>query len=67
MRKPKSKILFKPLKGQRKGQSVFNFLAWLRTERYVEEGESYRMADPFYLPDKEWDLYWKEFKEENED
>ena len=37
-------------KGLRKGQTIFNFLAWLKTEKGFsgEAGEN-RMADPFHI------------------
>jgi hypothetical protein len=39
---------FKTVKNQRVGQSIFNFLEWLRTEKKYNCEQSIRMADPFY-------------------
>ena len=47
--------------GWRKGQTIFNFLEWLRVEKGVGGNQNERLADPFHLSDKEWDKYWKEF------
>ena len=46
----------------RKGQEIFNFLEWLRVNKKVTNYQSHRMADPFYILDKDWNKYWKEFK-----
>ena len=60
-------------KGWRKGQTIFNFLGWLKTEKGYspeflmgkeEEEDSLatgRMADPFHIPDKELDELFMEF------
>jgi len=46
----------------RKGQNIFNFLEFLYREKgYKNNGESIRMADPFYIEDKEWDKLLEEF------
>lgn len=49
----------------RKGQTIFNFLEWLYQKGYEKGYENYRMADPFYITDSEWDRLFKEFIEEN--
>lgn len=62
--------------GWRKGQTIFNFLWWLnsnkkfRREFDVEAIKGQfevggRMADPFYIPDDEFDALYKEFLLEN--
>lgn len=47
--------------GWRKGQFIFNFLEWLLTEKKINNNQSYRLADSFHLPDKDFDKYYKEF------
>ena len=47
----------------RTGQTVFNFLEWLTTQGYATN-QSNRMADPFYIPDDEWDKLYKQFLKE---
>lgn len=47
----------------RTGQTIFNFLEFLRTEKGLSENQSYRMVNCFHLSDKEWDEYYKEFLE----
>jgi hypothetical protein len=60
--------------GWRKGQTIFNFLWWLRdkkgcpTEYVGGHGGSParvegRMADPFHIPDNKFDELWAEFLE----
>jgi len=48
----------------RKGQDIFNFLEWLHTRKGLGGLESYRLADPFYLSDEDWDKYYMEYKKE---
>lgn len=53
-------------KGWRKGQTIFNFLVWLKSNKdYSAPTECLtgRMADPFYIPDDELDKLFKEFLE----
>src|SRR3990167_11420134 len=53
--------------GWRKGQTIFNFLCWLRqTKRYDREYglDAGRMADPFHIPDDIWDSLYEEFLSE---
>lgn len=54
--------------GWRKGQTIFNFLWWLKDNKnvhseMVHEGEAAqtRMADPFHIPDVQIDEWYKEF------
>jgi hypothetical protein len=48
-------------KNWRTGQSIFNFLEWLRIEKKYNSEESVRMADPFNLTDTEFSRLYKEF------
>lgn len=48
-------------KGWRTGQTVFNFLEWLALRKGVSGNQNARMADPFPIPDKEWDEWWAEY------
>lgn len=48
-------------KGWRKGQTIFNFLEWLRVEKGIPGNQTFRMADPFYISDENWDKWHKEF------
>ena len=50
--------------GWRKGQTIFNFLEWLKVEKSVSGNQNARLADPFHVPDKDWDKHWGEFMEE---
>jgi hypothetical protein len=45
----------------RKGQTIFNFLEWLRTEKGYKPNQSTRMADPFHILDKDLDALYEEF------
>lgn len=47
--------------GWRKGQSIYNFLAWLVQEGLMKEGIACNMADPFYIEDEDWDRWYDEF------
>ena len=47
-------------KDWRTGQTIFNFLEFLR-ERGYPIGQSTRMADPFHIPDNELERLYKEF------
>lgn len=45
----------------RKGQSLFNFLEWLREEKGIPSETPYgRIADPFHLSNEQWDAYLAE-------
>ncbi len=48
-------------KGLRKGQTIFNFLEWLKKEKGIDGNQSDRLADPFYIEDEAFDKYWEEF------
>lgn len=48
----------------RKGQTLFNFLEWLRVNKQVIGNQNVRMADPFHLSDEEFNRYLEEFLEE---
>jgi hypothetical protein len=47
-------------KDWRKGQTIFNFLEWLRNKGFGTI-QSSRMADPFYIGDEEWDKLYSEY------
>lgn len=44
----------------RYGQTIFNFLEFIRLEKGMGEGAEGRMADPFHLQDDEFIEYWNE-------
>jgi hypothetical protein len=46
----------------RKGQTIFNFLEWLATEKEVPTNQSSRMADVFHLSDEVLEKYIKEYE-----
>lgn len=50
-------------KNWRKGQTIFNFLSWLQSEKEYppEIGAQGRMADPFNIPDEDLDTLYQEF------
>jgi len=56
----KNEITIKIPKGIRKGQFIFNLLEFLRIKG-VETNQNTRLADTFFLSDKEWDKYLEEF------
>ena len=58
-----SKIYMIIPKNWRQGQFYFNFLCWLSDKKDVAKNQSMRMADPFHLPDSEWNQYLEEFLE----
>ncbi len=43
----------------RKGQTIFNFLEWLATEKGY--GTTMRMADPFYIKNNELENLYAEY------
>ena len=52
-------------KDWRKGQTIFNFLAWLTEKGYATPNpKRIDMADPYYIGDEAWDRYYKKFLEE---
>lgn len=57
---------FRVAKNQRVGQSIFNFLEWLRVEKKYNSEQSVRMADPFYISDTKWGRLYKEFLDSTE-
>lgn len=59
---------FERPKGWRKGQTIFNFLEWVRIEKekrevdvYFVNSQSPRMADPFSWSDGNFDSLWDEY------
>lgn len=48
-------------KDWRKGQTVYNFLEWVRREKKIDSSRSVLMADPFYIEDADWDKWWDEY------
>lgn len=47
-------------KGWRKGQTIFNFLEWLKTKGYDNE-QSSRMADPFHIENSTLEKLYEEY------
>uniref|UniRef100_A0A6M3JJQ9 Uncharacterized protein n=1 Tax=viral metagenome TaxID=1070528 RepID=A0A6M3JJQ9_9ZZZZ len=45
----------------RKGQTLFNFLEWLHTDKKYPKYQSKRTADTFNISDKELDELWNEY------
>lgn len=50
--------------GWRKGQTIFNFLEYLKGEGHPTK-QSDRMADPFHIPNKELDRLYADFINQN--
>lgn len=50
--------------GWREGQTIFNFLEWLKNKKNYDGNQNFRMADPFSIPDGNWDKLYKEFLDE---
>jgi len=48
---------------QRKGQKMVNFLIWLYEVKGQPSNCSITMADPFYIPDSQLDLFMMEYEE----
>ena len=48
----------------RKGQVIFNYLEWLYGTGKAEPNQNQRMADPFYISDEDWDMWWDEHQKE---
>ena len=48
-------------RGWRKGQTLFNFLEWLKESNNVPADQDNRMADPFHISDERLDQLWAEF------
>jgi type III secretory pathway lipoprotein EscJ len=55
-----SNIQLRVPKGLRKGQTIFNFLEWLRAKGYPND-QSSRMADIFHIQDREFEKLYREF------
>ena len=55
----RERVIGKQADDMRKGQTVFNFLVWLKEEKGVD-GKN-KMADPFYITDDNWDKLFKEY------
>lgn len=54
-------------RGWRQGQTLFNFLWWLQSEKgYQPELGSHgcRMADPFHIPDDRFEMLFEEYLEQ---
>jgi hypothetical protein len=53
--------------GLRKGQTIFNFLSWLKgtkpelTINSHSDSHALRMANPFYIEDEKLDILFEEF------
>lgn len=45
----------------RTGQTIFNFLEWLQTNKGYEANQSIRMADPFHIQDTDFEKLFQEF------
>ena len=48
-------------KSWRKGQTLFNFLEWLKVEKGVGGNQNQRLADTFHLSDEELEGYIEEY------
>ncbi len=50
-------------KNWRTGQTIFNFLAWVKKEDKYQTAaeESHAMIDPYYIPDETWDELYAEY------
>lgn len=47
--------------GWRKGQTIFNFLWWLKRGKGMQAEHEGVMVDPFHITDVEWDVLYAEF------
>jgi hypothetical protein len=57
-------IWLKMPKGWRMGQTIFNFLEWLKREKKYANGftdTGSRMADPFHISDEKFEELYAEF------
>lgn len=43
------------------GQTIFNFLEWLKQAKYINGDQSGRLADTFYISDKDMEKYYNEY------
>ena len=48
-------------KNWREGQFIFNFLQWLHIAKNIDGNQNYRLADTFYISDKDFDKYYNEY------
>ena len=46
----------------RSGQTIFNFLEWLKEKKGVQGNQNQRLADTFHIPDDEMEAYIKEWE-----
>jgi hypothetical protein len=46
----------------RKGQTLFNFLEWLATDKGISPNQTLRIADTFQISDEELDKYIEEYE-----
>lgn len=53
--------MIKKPKNWRIGQTIFNFLEWLRVNKKIDSNQSSRMADPFHISDEIFNKYYDEF------
>jgi len=58
-------MLNKKPNNQRIGQTIFNFLEWLKANNESDSAQSLRMADPFYIPDINMKKLYNQFLKEN--
>ena len=59
----KNKIEIKCPEDWRKGQTIFNFLEWLRKQG-VPTNQNARLCDTFHLADEAFDKYYKQWAKE---
>ena len=52
--------------GWRTGQTIFNFLEFLKQNKGYAPNQTPRLADCFYIPDEEFEKLYKEFLSEHE-
>jgi len=48
----------------RKGQTIFNFLNWLKEKKGYHGNQNLQMADPFSIPDGDLDKLYEEYMSE---
>lgn len=47
------------------GQTIFNFLEWLKDKKGINGSQNIRLADPFHLSDENIEKYYEEFLRES--
>jgi len=59
-------MLITNLNGRRKGQTLYEFLSWIKQEK-GRSGKSHccKMADIYYMTDDELEGLWKEYTEKD--